>query len=108
MFSITHLGHQGWLVSGGASRILIDPLLTDEYSPGFQALIYPPRRLELSKFPPIDAVILSHEHSDHVNLPSLSLLDRRIPVIFPERSARAIRTVLARLGFRVVPAAVGD
>ncbi|HEX9607766.1 MAG TPA: MBL fold metallo-hydrolase [Gemmatimonadaceae bacterium] len=108
MFSVTYLGHQGWLVSGEASRILIDPLLTDEYSPGFRAVIYPPRKLELSKFPPIDAIILSHEHSDHVNLPSLNLLDRRIPVVFPERSARAMRTVIAQLGFRVVPAAVGD
>jgi hypothetical protein len=56
MFTVTYLGHQGWLVSGKASRILIDPLLTDEYSPGFQAVIYPPRKLEFSKFPPIDAL----------------------------------------------------
>ncbi len=108
MFSVTYLGHQGWLVSGEANRVLIDPLLTEEYSPGFQATIYPPRKLTPSKFPPIDAIILSHEHSDHVNLPSLRLLDRRIPVIFPARSSLAIRTVITQLGFKVVPAAVGD
>jgi beta-lactamase family protein len=108
MFSVTYLGHQGWLVSGEASRVLIDPLLTEEYSPGFQATIYPPRKLTFSKFPPIDAIILSHEHSDHVNLPSLRLLDRRIPLLFPERSSLAIRTVISQLGFQVVPTAVGD
>jgi hypothetical protein len=108
MFSVTYLGHQGWLVSGDASRVLIDPLLTEQYSPGFEATIYPPRKLTLSKFPPIDAIILSHEHADHVNLPSLRLMDRRIPVVFPERSSLAIRTVITQQGFHVVPAAVGD
>jgi Beta-lactamase superfamily domain len=108
MFSVTYLGHQGWVVSGEHARILIDPLITDEYSPGFRAVIYPPRKLDFARFPRVDAIVLSHEHSDHVSLPSLRLLDRRIPVIFPERSASAIRTVVSQLGFRVVSAAVGD
>jgi Beta-lactamase superfamily domain len=108
MFSVTYLGHQGWLVQGGRSRILVDPLLTAEYSPGFQAEIYPPRTFDHRKFPAIDAVVLSHEHADHLNLPSLALLDRQIPIILPARSARALHDAVAGLGFRVVPSRTGD
>ena len=101
MFAVTYLGQQGWLLASASTRILIDPLLTDEYSPGFSAVIHPPRRISLARLPPIDAVVLSHEHADHVNVPSLLALDRRIPVFFPERSAIVVRDVIERLGFRV-------
>src|SRR5215468_2266575 len=108
MFSVTYLGHQGWLIRGGDSRILVDPLLTDEYSPGFSAEIYPPRRFALRRFPPVDAVVLSHEHADHLSLPSLALLDRAVPVVLPARSARPLRDAIAGLGFRVVASRTGD
>jgi len=108
MFSVTYLGHQGWLIQAGGSRILVDPLLTGEYSPGFQAEIYPPRRFDYRKFPAVDAVVLSHEHADHLNLPSLALLDRAVPIVLPARSARALADAVAGLGFRVVPSRAGD
>jgi hypothetical protein len=108
MFSVTYLGHQGWLVQGGRTRILVDPLLTDEYSPGFSAEIYPPRRFAVRRFPPVDAVVLSHEHADHLNLPSLALLDRAVPIVLPARSARALRDAVAGLGFRVLSSRAGD
>jgi Beta-lactamase superfamily domain len=108
MFSVTYLGQQGWLIGGAQARILVDPLLTDEYSPGFEAKIHPPRVFDFRKFPSIDAVVLSHEHADHLNVPSLALLDRRIPVILPARSALPLREVIAQLGFRVVLAHVGS
>ncbi|HEU4728289.1 MAG TPA: MBL fold metallo-hydrolase [Kofleriaceae bacterium] len=108
MFAATYLGHQGWLVSGGQARILVDPLLTDEYSPGFSAQIYPPRRFTLSRFPAVDAVVLSHEHADHLSVPSLALLSRAVPVVLPARSARALADAIAGLGFRVVPSRPGD
>jgi hypothetical protein len=108
MFSVTYLGHQGWLIRGGDSRILVDPLLTEEYSPGFSAEIYPPRRFAMRRFPPVDAVVLSHEHADHLSLPSLALLDRAVPIVLPARSARPLRDAVAGLGFRVVPSRPGD
>ena len=108
MFSATYLGHQGWLVQTRYSRILVDPLLTDEYSPGFEAEIYPPRVFDVRQFPAIDAVVLSHEHADHVNLPSLAMLARDVPIVMPARSARAVRDAIAALGFRVVASRPGD
>src|SRR5262249_30711166 len=100
VFAVTYLGQQGWLLGSDSTRILIDPLLTDEYSPGFSAVIHPPRRISLAKLPPIDAVVLSHEHADHVSVASLLALDRRIPVFFPERSAVALRPVIQRPALR--------
>lgn len=108
MFSVTYLGHQGWLIQSSRSRVLVDPLLTDEYSPGFSAVIHPPRRFDLRRFPPVDAVVLSHEHADHLNLPSLALLDRAVPIVLPARSARALHDAVAGLGFRVVASRTGD
>jgi hypothetical protein len=108
VFAVTYLGQQGWLLGSNSTRILIDPLLTNEYSPGFSAVIHPPRRISLAKLPPIDAIVLSHEHADHFNVPSLLALDRRIPVFFPERSAVVVRDVIERLGFRVIGTRPGD
>jgi hypothetical protein len=108
VFAVTYLGQQGWSIAGARANVLVDPLLTDEYSPGFEARIHPPRSFVFDKFPAVDAVVLSHEHADHLNLPSLSLLDRRIPVILPARSADALRQVIADLGFRVIPSHPGS
>src|SRR5204862_5294200 len=79
-----------------------------EYSPGFSAVVHPPRTIAAARLPPIDAVILSHEHADHVNLPSLARLDRAVPVILPARAAGAVRDAIAALGFTVIDARAGD
>lgn len=108
MFAVTYLGQQGWLVRGDRAHVLVDPLLTDEYSPGFAAVIDPPRSIALAAMPPIDAIVLSHEHADHVSLPSLAGIDRRVPVVMPARAASTIRDAITALGFRVVPGRAGD
>jgi len=107
-FSVTHLGHQGWLCASETTRVLVDPLLTDEYSPGYRAIVWPARAIDLRAMPAIDAIVLSHEHSDHVNIGSLAQLDRAIPIVMPERSAGAIRGALEKLGFGVAGARAGD
>lgn len=61
--------------------------------------VWPPRLFDFQSFPPLDAVVISHEHEDHFNLPSLNLLDRSVPVLLSGRSSVAARTVLAEMGF---------
>jgi hypothetical protein len=103
MFDVTFLGHQGWLIETPSTRLLVDPLL----GPGLGNMpedgfdVFPPRRIDLEAFPPIDAVIATHEHSDHLSLPSLMRLDPGIPVFLPARTSTAARGIVRELGFRL-------
>jgi hypothetical protein len=106
MFTLTFLGHQGWLVSTATTNLLIDPLLTDGFGHGgLLGRLYPPRVLDFDAFPPIDAVVLSHEHDDHFDIPSLVQLDRAIPIYLSSRSSIAAHALVAELGFEVRPLA---
>jgi hypothetical protein len=100
---ISFLGHQGWLLATAGSRVLIDPLLTEGFGHGgLLGRVWPPRELELDGFGAIDAVILSHEHDDHFDVPSLNRLARTIPIYLSSRSSRAARELLVDMGFAEV------
>ncbi|MEB3328632.1 MAG: metal-dependent hydrolase [Candidatus Sericytochromatia bacterium] len=62
-WTLTWLGHAGWLVeSRGGTRLLIDPWLANPRYP--RGLALPPR---------LDGVLVSHGHSDHAeSAPALS------------------------------------
>jgi Beta-lactamase superfamily domain len=109
MFATTFLGHQGWLFQTEQARVLVDPLLCSEFGQihGLDYRVFPPRMLDLEAFPAIDALVLSHEHDDHFDIPSLALLDRSIPVYLSVRSSNAARTILSTMGFTVHPLVPG-
>jgi hypothetical protein len=105
VFATTFLGHQGWLFRTERACVAVDPLLCEQFG-ALHALdyqVYPPRRLNLARFPALDAVVLSHEHDDHFDVPSLAKLSRRIPIHLSARSSSAAHSILREMGFRVVP-----
>jgi hypothetical protein len=119
MLRLTFLGWQGWMVGSATTNILVDPLLGTSVGRGPEPtrqkfLMYPPRHYHRERCPRIDALVISHEHEDHFNIPSLLKIDRRIPVLLSARSSAAARTMLAELGFSVElvhpgsPRRVGD
>ena len=66
---VTWLGHSATLVEIDGARILTDPVWSDRASPLTWA---GPRRwfpplLALRDLPPIDAVVISHDHYDHLD-----------------------------------------
>ena len=110
MLSTTFLGHQGWLFQSKTSCFLVDPLLCEEFGHA-QALdyrVYPPRVFTFEHFPRIDGVVLTHEHDDHFDIPSLARLERTIPIFLSSHSSTAAREILREMGFTVHPLVPGQ
>ena len=109
MFATTFLGHQGWAFRSDASTVLVDPLLREDFGEihalGYR--VWPPRELDLGKLGPVDAIVLSHEHDDHFDIPSLAKLDRKIPIYLSARSSTAAPAILQTMGFEVRPLVPG-
>jgi L-ascorbate metabolism protein UlaG (beta-lactamase superfamily) len=98
---ITFLGHATALIELGGTRLLTDPLLRSRL--GFLRRRHPP--LETEGLAGVDAVLLSHIHFDHLDLPSLRLLGREVPIV----ASRGASAFLERAGFeRVTELAVGE
>lgn len=81
--SLTFIGHSTFLIRlpwpHGITTILTDPIFSERC---FPVQWMGPRRvrtpgLALEALPPIDAVLVSHNHYDHMDLPSLRALHRR-------------------------------
>lgn len=105
VFATTFLGHQGWLFRSDSACVALDPLLCEKFGAqhALDYQVFPPRRLDLSRFPALDAVVLTHEHDDHFDIPSLAKLSRKIPIYLSARSSSAAHTIVREMGFRVVP-----
>jgi L-ascorbate metabolism protein UlaG (beta-lactamase superfamily) len=96
--TLTWLGHSTVLVELGGVRLITDPLLRQR--------VFLLRR----KAPPVrpvakvDAVLVSHVHWDHLDLPSLARLEPRALVIAPRGAGRILR----RRGHEVMEVVAGD
>jgi L-ascorbate metabolism protein UlaG (beta-lactamase superfamily) len=78
---VTWLGHSTTLIELGAHRVLTDPVWSERASP--LASLGPrrshPPPLALADLPPLDAVLISHDHYDHLDFETISALRERVP-----------------------------
>jgi N-acyl-phosphatidylethanolamine-hydrolysing phospholipase D len=101
--SLTWLGHAAFLLRTGGKAILTDPLLSERASP-FAALgpkRYVPPGIPVAVLPRIDAVVVSHNHYDHLDARTIETLpgkERVVAVVpsglgtfFRERGYRDVR-----------------
>ena len=98
---VTWLGHSTTLVEIDGQRVLTDPIWSDRVSPiswaGPKRWYAPP--IALKDLPPIDAVVVSHDHYDHLDYGTMvALKDMNVAFVVP-------LGVGAHLEYRGVPAA---
>nr|WP_229634296.1 MBL fold metallo-hydrolase [Duganella qianjiadongensis] len=96
--SLSWIGHASVLIQAGGLSILTDPIFSERASP---VQFAGPRRLQppgiaLDELPPIDVVLISHNHPDH--------LDQHSVLALQQQAAARGRTILflVPLGVRAV------
>jgi L-ascorbate metabolism protein UlaG (beta-lactamase superfamily) len=98
---VTFGGHATALLELDGRRLLTDPLLRPRLGP----LRRVAPALDRSRLDKLDAVLISHIHQDHLDLPSLRRLPHQVPLVGPRGAART----LLRAGRREVhELAVGE
>ena len=95
------LGHATVLLRIGGMTILTDPVLSNRVGVGLGLFTGGPRRLvapalTVRELPPIDLILISHAHFDHLDRPTLARLPKRTPVV----TAHHTRDLIRDLGFR--------
>lgn len=94
--SLTWIGHSTFLVRMDGVAFLTDPMFSPRASPfsfmGPGRMVSP--GIPLEKVPAVDFVLLSHDHYDHADLPTVKELSRRgVPFIVPPGLGEWIRRV---------------
>jgi len=94
---VTWLGHSTLMIEIDGIRVLTDPVWGQRASPMAFAgpkRFHPPA-VPLTSLPPIDAVIVSHDHYDHLDRPTIRALARtNVPFI----TSLGVGTLLERWG----------
>jgi L-ascorbate metabolism protein UlaG (beta-lactamase superfamily) len=82
---VTWIGHSSFLVQMGGVNFLTDPHFSKRASPmqwvGPKRVIKP--ALPINKLPKIDAVLISHDHYDHLDLGTVRALGNKVRYIVP-------------------------
>ena len=97
---IEYVGHATTVVDLDGVRLLTDPLLRNRVGHLRRAVSVDARALR-----GVDAVLVSHAHYDHLDLPSLEKLGKKLPVVLP----RGLGGLLRKKRFEsVVEVEVGE
>ena len=72
----SYVGHASWLIQTAGLNILVDPVWSERASP---FMFIGPKRvndpgIDFGKLPPIDVVLVTHGHYDHLDVRTLSRL----------------------------------
>src|SRR5262245_64745869 len=93
---VTFIGHSTFLIQTAAGNVITDPMYSERAGPlsrlGPRRVRQPAVRFD--DLPPISTVLLSHNHYDHCDLPTLRQLAKRFDplVVTPLKNGRLVRS----------------
>lgn len=87
--AVTWAGHASWIVRIGGLTVLTDPVWSRRIL-GTPARITPVG-VPWEELPRVDAVLISHNHYDHLDAPTLRRLPRNTPLLVPAGLGRWCR-----------------
>jgi N-acyl-phosphatidylethanolamine-hydrolysing phospholipase D len=81
--TLTWIGHTSFLIQIGGRNLLIDPVWSERASPVQFAgpKRWVPPGVAFDRLPPIDIVVLSHDHYDHLDAGTVSRIAARYPAV---------------------------
>lgn len=98
---ITLVSNACLLIQWNGFNLLTDPWILGKSL--FGAWIpYPPSGIEVKDLPKIDAIWITHEHSDHLHPNTLNFFDKEIPIYVPHYNTGRLSNILKKLGFKNV------
>jgi L-ascorbate metabolism protein UlaG (beta-lactamase superfamily) len=98
--AVTFIGHSSFLIRVGGLTILTDPVFSERCSPVSWAgpkRARPPGRA-FADLPKVDLLLISHNHYDHMDLPSLRTIRRRDNPLAVTPLGNAVHLAKAGLG----------
>lgn len=93
------IGHATVLINFYGTWIITDPVFSGRIGLNFLGLVtLGPKRLinpalNFEELPPIDLILLSHAHMDHLDIPSLSKFKRTIPVVMAKNTVDVVENM---------------
>lgn len=85
---VTYIGHATLLIEWDGLNILTDPVFSKRVFGVFKRLA--PLAYDPTTLPKLDAILLSHAHYDHLDLPSFKYISSEVPILIPEGMSGAI------------------
>jgi L-ascorbate metabolism protein UlaG (beta-lactamase superfamily) len=79
---LTWIGHSGFLGTLGGSSFLIDPVFSRRVGGVFRRFC--PPGVDPTRLPALEAVLVTHNHYDHLDATAIRAVRRSVPVVVPE------------------------
>jgi L-ascorbate metabolism protein UlaG (beta-lactamase superfamily) len=84
--ALTWVGHSSYVIRMAGACVLTDPVWSTRISRVSTRLT--PPGVAWSELPTVDAVVISHNHYDHLDAPTIERLPRQTPILVPARLGR--------------------